>query len=75
MELERLERAMIIELQELAVLQPLGVLEAPVDSVIDAGELYYFPVFKDTRLYLHSNKKFKLLDYSKHPDLIFQLID
>jgi hypothetical protein len=53
----------------------LGVLEEPLDGVIDAGELYCFPFFKDTRLYLQSNNKFKLLDLSKHPELIFEFID
>lgn len=59
------------------MLSALGRLDAPVRDVIDAGDLYYFPNFKDARIYQQSLdcKKFRLLDYSRHPDTIGQLID
>ena len=51
--------------------EPLATLIKPT-QLLEAGSLFYFPSFKDARLYLKTGSKFKLIDTSIGglPDLI-----
>jgi hypothetical protein len=58
----------------LAIFEPIATLQEPT-QLLDAGDLFYFPSFKDARLYAKSGTKFKLVDTSLGglPDLIESL--
>jgi hypothetical protein len=62
------------ELQDLTVFEPLATLKEPT-QLLEAGSLFFFPSFKDARLYLKSGKKFRLVDTTLGglPDLIESL--